>query len=536
MRYLAFLIALTGFAIAALMLAMRDPWAPTPFILFGALSAIGVWDMMQTRHSLRRNYPIIAHLRFLLEAIRPELRQYFFESDTDGAPFNRSERALVYQRAKNQLQTRPFGTELDVYAKGFEWISHSLAPIEQERRAFRIRVGGPQCAQPYDMSLFNISAMSFGSLSGAAIRALNKGAKMGGFAQDTGEGGFSVHHRVFGGDIIWEVASGYFGCRDAEGRFSPERFAATAADPQIKMIEIKLSQGAKPGHGGVLPGAKVSPEIAAARGVPIGRDCISPARHSAFSTPVEMMRFIAQLSELSGGKPVGFKLCIGLRTEFMALCKAMLKTGITPDFMVIDGKEGGTGAAPLEFCDHVGMPLREGLAFAQNCLVGAGLRDRVKLAAAGRIITAFDMARAIALGADWCNAGRGFMFAVGCVQSMTCHTDQCPTGVATQNPTRQRALVVETKAERVARFHAATLSALAELCAAAGLAHPQQITPSMIMHRAASGEVMSFEELYPTLASGELIAGARDPNYANAWAMAQAESFAPLPRPTAVAA
>ncbi len=526
MRYVALAISVAGALLfGVLIIGSSVFWAPFAICLL--LAAIGVWDMVQTQHSLRRNYPILANIRFLLETIRPEIRQYFLESDLDGTPFNRSKRAIVYQRAKNALDKRPFGTQQDVYGDAFEWINHSLAPRAVTDHDFRVAVGGPQCRQPYSLSLHNISAMSFGALSANAIRALNKGAKLGGFAHDTGEGGYSAYHKEFGGDIVWEIGSGYFGCRNADGSFSPERFAAAAADPQVKMVEIKLSQGAKPGHGGVLPGAKVSAEIAAARGVPQGVDCISPAAHSAFSTPVEMMRFIATLRELSGGKPVGFKLCIGHPWEFMAICKAMLETGIRTDFVVIDGTEGGTGAAPLEFVDHVGTPLREGLTFAQNCLIGAGLRDTIRIGAAGRIVTAFDMARVLALGADWCNAARGFMFALGCIQSQSCHTDRCPSGVATQNALRQKALIVPDKAERVRHFHDSTLKALAELVGAAGLAHARDIAPEHILKRLSPSAVSSFAEVYPRLAPGALIDGAADGLYARHWALADAGSFAP---------
>ena len=525
MRYFALIAAIACAVISAALLFWSD-WFLTPFVLAAALAALGIWDMIQTKHSLRRNYPILANLRFVLEKVRPEIRQYFLESDLDGRPFNRSKRAVVYQRAKSQLDKRPFGTQQDVYGSSYEWINHSLAPQPVIGHDFRVTVGGPQCSQPYSMSLFNISAMSFGSLSANAIRALNKGAKLGHFAHDTGEGGFSRYHREFGGDVIWEVASGYFGCRNADGTFSAERFAETAADPQIKMIEIKLSQGAKPGHGGVLPGAKVSHEIATARGVPQGVDCISPASHSAFSTPVEMMHFIDTLRRLSNGKPIGFKLCIGHPWEFMAICKAMIETGIRADFVVIDGKEGGTGAAPLEFTDHVGTPLREGLSFAHSCLVGAGLRDGIRIGAAGRVITAFDVARTLALGADWCNAARGFMFALGCIQSQSCHTDKCPSGVATQDPRRQNALIVPDKAERVRRFHDNTLAALAELVGAAGLAGAADITPHHILQRISQSEVSSFAEIYPTLAPGSLLNGSAEGHYAHSWAMADPQSFA----------
>ena len=493
------------------------------FAFFGAVSLLGFRDLTQKRHAVLRNYPISAHLRFLLEKLRPEMRQYFFESETDGLPFSRSQRAIVYQRAKMALQTRPFGTQLNVYSQGYEWLRHSIAPAPVAEGAFRASVGGPGCARPYSISVFNISAMSFGSLSANAIRALNRGAALGGFAHDTGEGGYSPYHREGGGDVIWEIGSGYFGCRRPDGGFDPERFAAAAANDQIKMIEIKLSQGAKPGHGGVLPGPKVTAEIAAIRGVAAGVDCLSPARHSAFSTPLEMMSFIAELRRLSGGKPVGFKMCVGHPWEFLALCKAMVETKTRPDFIVVDGKEGGTGAAPLEFADHIGMPMREGLTFVRNALVGAGLRSDIRLGASGKIINAFDMACAMALGADWCNSARGFMFSLGCIQSLSCHTDHCPTGVATQDKTRSRALVVEDKTERVRNFHRSMLHALAELTAAAGLEHPKNFRPIHFSRRIGASETKTFAELYPTLEPDELIAGARDPAWRGWWEMARAD-------------
>jgi glutamate synthase domain-containing protein 2 len=529
-RYWALVAALLGtLVLTALSLSYpeRIEYLAIPLLAFGLLLALGVRDFLQPRHAVLRNYPITAHLRFLLEGIRPEMRQYFFEHDKDGTPFPRDKRAIVYQRAKRELDKRPFGTQLDVYQTQYEWLHHSIAPRTPSAQPFRVTVGGPDCTRPYSASVFNISAMSYGSLSANAILALNKGAKLGGFAHDTGEGGVSSYHRQHGGDIIWEIGSGYFGCRHADGTFSAERFCEVAADPQIKMIELKLSQGAKPGHGGVLPAAKVTREIAGIRGVAFGRDCISPPAHGAFTTPIEMMTFIGELRRSCGGKPTGFKLCIGHRWEFLAVVKAMLATGITPDFIVIDGKEGGTGAAPLEFMDNIGMPLRDGLVFAHAALVGAGVRDRIRLAASGKITSAFDIARAMALGADWCNAARGFMFAVGCIQAQTCHTGRCPTGVTTQDPMRQRAIVVPDKAERVASYHRETLKALAELVAAAGLDHPGELRPHHFMHRAAPDRVVSFDELYPSLKPGELIAGTEDPHFAAAWEMARAESFKP---------
>jgi glutamate synthase domain-containing protein 2 len=458
--------------------------------------------------------------------MRPEMRQYFFESEKDGAPFSRDKRAVVYQRAKMVLDKRPFGTQYDVYGDGFEWVRHSMVPRPHAVAPFRITIGGPDCSKPYDASVFNISAMSFGALSPNAIRALNKGAKAGNFAHDTGEGGLSPYHRENGGDLIWEIGSGYFGARNPDGSFSPEHFSHNATLDQVKMVELKMSQGAKPGHGGVLPAAKVSEEIAVTRGVPVGCDCISPSCHSVFATPVEMMAFIGEMRRLSAGKPAGFKLCVGHPWEFLALCKAMLQTGIYPDFIVIDGKEGGTGAAPLEFLDHIGMPMREGLNFVHNALIGINARDRVKLGASGKIVSAFDIARAMALGADWCNAARGFMFALGCIQSQSCHTDTCPVGVATQDRTRQRALVVGDKWIRVKNFHAATQHALSEIVSAAGLDHPREFMPVHFSRRVSAREVVTYAELYPTLRPGELLdGGCEDTRFREAWKMASAASF-----------
>ncbi len=527
-RYVLLTLALVLTALLLTDVVVRPGNHP---VVFGALaiaailSVIGLRDITQTRHSILRNYPIAAHLRFLFEEIRPEMRQYFFEGDRDGTPFNRDQRAIVYQRAKMVLDKRPFGTQSDVYADNFEWLNHSIAPEPVAKAGFRIRIGGPQCAKPYDASVFNISAMSFGALSANAIRSLSAGAKAGGFAQDTGEGGLSPYHEAGGGDIIWEVGSGYFGCRNDDGTFSEERFAEVAGRDQVKMVELKLSQGAKPGHGGVLPAAKVSAEISRIRGVPMGKDCISPARHSAFATPIELVQFIDRMRTLSGGKPAGFKLCIGQPHEFLAICKAMLATGLAPDFIVVDGKEGGTGAAPQEFIDHLGMPMREGLNFVHNALIGVGLRERVHVAAAGKIVTGFDMARAFALGADWCNAARGFMFAIGCIQSQSCHTDRCPVGVATQDSSRQRGLVVTEKSVRVANFHKATVQSLAEVVAAAGLEHPGDFRPQHLSRRVSPSAVKTFAELYPALAPGELIAGTDDVRFKAAWAMARAETF-----------
>ncbi len=528
-------VLLSFSVVASLVLAVAF-WQSAPaaayitgplLIFFLFFAVLGIRDVLQTKHAILRNYPITAHLRFLLENIRPEMRQYFFEADKDGSPFPRDKRAIVYQRAKKELDKRPFGTQYDVYESRYEWLHHSMAPRPLPHEPFRVLVGGPDCKKPYSASVLNISAMSYGSLSANAIRSLNKGARIGGFAHDTGEGGFTPYHRENGGDIILQIGSGYFACRNPDGSFSSEKFAEISADPQVKMVEIKLSQGAKPGHGGVLPAAKVTEEIAQIRGIPVGRDCISPACHPAFSTPIELMDFIAELRRLSGGKPIGFKLCIGHPWEFLALVKAMLQTGITPDFIVVDGKEGGTGAAPLEFMDHMGMPLRDGLSFVEAALVGTNLRDHIKIGASGKITTAFDMARVMALGADWCNAARGFMFAVGCIQAQQCHTGRCPTGVTTQDPTRQRAIDVPSKAERVAQFHKETVKALAELIAAAGLDRPGDLKPYHFMHRAAPDRVVTFAELYHMLRPGELLTGVADPRLRHAWDLARADSFAP---------
>jgi glutamate synthase domain-containing protein 2 len=495
-------------------------------LLFLFLTLLGVRDTQQTRHSILRNYPVMGHLRFLLEFIRPEIRQYFFESDRETVPFSRQQRSLVYQRAKGEPDKRPFGTQMDVAAIGYEWINHSLQPSSIASHDFRVTVGEGR-AKPYSLSIFNISAMSFGALSANAILALNEGARRGGFAHDTGEGSISRHHRHNGGDLIWEIGSGYFGCRRADGSFSEERFSENARLDQVKMIELKLSQGAKPGHGGVLPGPKVTAEIAEARGVQAGVDCVSPASHGAFSTPVEMMHFIERLRELSGGKPTGFKLCIGHPWEWFAIAKAMLETGIVPDFIVVDGAEGGTGAAPLEFTDHVGAPLQEGLLLVHNTLVGLNLRSRIKLGCAGKVVSAFDIARMMALGADWCNSARGFMFALGCIQAQHCHTGHCPTGVTTQDPQRQKALVVPAKSERVYNFHQQTLLALKELVQAAGLNHPCEISASHIVRRNSEHGVKLLANLLPFVEPGSLLAGEMPHQvFRTYWPMAQSGSFA----------
>jgi glutamate synthase domain-containing protein 2 len=526
-RYTAFAgcLALSAFG---LWLLPRSSTLWPLVVLFLGLSAIGIYDLLQTRRAVLRNYPLIGHMRYLVESIRPEIRQYLLEGDDEKLPFSRAQRSLVYQRAKNAGSEKPFGTLADVYEEGYEFIGHSLRPSpEADPDSFRVTIGGAQCTRPYAASVLNISALSFGAMSANAIRALNRGARLGGFAHDTGEGSISPYHREAGGDLIWEIGSGYFGCRDAQGRFDVARFAEQAAAAQVKMVELKLSQGAKPGHGGILPAAKVTPEIAATRGVPEGIDCVSPARHSAFDSPTGLLEFLALLRARSGGKPVGFKLCIGHAWEFVAIIKAMLQTGITPDFIVIDGKEGGTGAAPVEFTNHIGMPMREGLLFAHNVLVGTGLRGRVRLAASGKIVSAFDIACVLALGADWANSARAFMFAIGCIQSQSCNTNKCPTGVATQDALRQRALVVDDKAQRVCNFHHNTVAALAQILAAAGLEHPSQLRAHHLVRRISQTRVQQFSDVHTFLEPDELLRGTAHRFYGSSWKLARAESFAP---------
>lgn len=519
MRYVPFalVIALTIF----LVLVAAPWWLLLPFV---ALVVLGLIDLNQQSHSLTRNYPLIGHLRSLAEAIRDQVQQYFVESDTDGRPFDREQRSLVYQRAKSERDTVPFGTERDVNGKNYRWINHTMMPTSIDPASLRVRIGGSACEQPYEASLLNISAMSFGSLGANAIGALNRGAKLGGFAHDTGEGGLSRYHLEQGGDLIWEIGSGYFGCRDANGQFCPEKFASNAAKANVKMIEVKLSQGAKPGHGGVLPGAKVNGEIARARGVPEGVDCISPARHSAFSTPQGLIDFLADLRRLSGGKPVGFKFCLGHKAEFLAVVKAMCESGVVPDFIVVDGKEGGTGAAPVEFTDHVGTPLVDALHFVHQALTGAGIRDQVKVAASGKVVSAFDMAVCFALGADWCNSARGFMLALGCLQSKKCHTNHCPVGIATQDPVRQRGLVVEDKSQRVANYHGATMHALAELIGAAGYSSPEDFSLDDMGWRHAD-DAPEFSRLWPALEPGALVSGHAPEIWQSCWTAASAETF-----------
>lgn len=517
-----------GVWIAALLVAVAAAsvswWWAVPALVIVAAAALGTWDLLQTRHTVLRLYPIVGHVRFLMESIRPEIRQYFIEADTEATPFDRETRDLVYERAKGTKGDEPFGTQRDVGAIGYEFLRHSIRAHTAENLDPRVRLGGPDCLQPYDIAMLNVSAMSFGALSATAIEALNAGAARGGFAHDTGEGGISPYHLAGGGDLIWEIGSGYFGCRDAEGHFDPAPFAEKSALPSVKAISIKLSQGAKPGLGGVLPGAKVSAEIAATRGVPIGRTVVSPPSHSAFSTPKEFVAFVATLRRLSGGKPIGFKLCVGARTEFLAICKAILETGIAPDFVIVDGGEGGTGAAPQEFEDHVGMPLTEGLMLVHDSLVGTGLRDRIRVGASGKVASGVDVVSRVCQGADFLMAARAMMFAVGCIQALSCHTNRCPTGVATQDPSRTRALDVPDKSTRVFNYQRATVASAAQIVASMGLGGFDELTPAMLNRRIEGQRTRTYAEIYDWLMPGELL---EDPpeSWRSDWVQASADHF-----------
>ncbi|CAN5598277.1 FMN-binding glutamate synthase family protein [soil metagenome] len=511
-------------AAAALLAVTISHWWWIMAIPVACLAALGTWDLTQTRHTILRSYPILGHVRFLMEAIRPEIRQYFVESNTEATPFDRETRDMVYQRSKGTKGDEPFGTLRDVNALGYEFLRHSLRAKFAADVAPRVRIGGPDCTQPYDIALLNVSAMSFGALSGNAIEALNGGAARGGFAHDTGEGGISPYHLGPGGDLIWEIGSGYFGCRDAAGNFDPVSFVQKAKLPAVKAISIKLSQGAKPGLGGVLPGPKVSAEIAATRGVTQGQTVVSPPAHTAFDTPMEMMTFIATLRRLSGGKPIGFKLCIGARTEFLSICKAMLASGVTPDFVIVDGSEGGTGAAPQEFEDHVGMPLTEGLMLVHNALVGVGLRDRIRIGASGKVASGVDIVSRIIQGADFTLAARAMMFAVGCIQALKCHTNHCPTGVATQDAGRAGALHVPDKTARVFNFQRATVASAAQIVASMGLDSFDELSPAMLNRRIEGQRTRTYAEIYDWLMPGELL---EDPpeSWRSDWIEASAEEF-----------
>ncbi len=475
------------------------------FLVLMPLILLGISDMIQRKKTLLRLYPVLGHFRYMLEYVRPEIQQYFIENDTNGKPISREFRSLVYQRAKGVRDTRPFGTVFDVYRIGAEWLNHSLTPAKIHDKDPRIMFGEETCAKPYAASPLNISAMSYGALSRTAIMALNKGAKINGFAHNTGEGGISPYHLKYGGDLIWQIGTGYFGCRAPDGGFSEEQYIKNSTREEVKMIEIKISQGAKPGHGGILPGAKVSQEISEIRGVEIGKDVISPPAHTAFDTPKELLTFINQLRDLSGGKPVGFKLCIGYKAEFLGICKAMVETGDVPDFIAIDGSEGGTGAAPIELTNSVGMPLWDAIHFVNNALIGIGLRDKIRIVAAGKIISAFHMTRVIALGADTINSARGMMFALGCIQSRHCNTDKCPTGIATQNPARYEALDVEDKGQRVANYHRSMIKHLVDLLEVSGLNSTEEIKPQHVNRRISATEIKNYGEIYTQIESNCLL-------------------------------
>jgi len=484
-------------------------WPPIywSFVLFLPLFLLGLFDIYQSKRAIRRNFPLFGRLRYLMEDLRPKIQQYFIESDTDGRPFSRIHRNVIYQRAKKEEDTTPFGTQLNVYENNYEWLNHSINALPFSAADYdpRVTVGGPDCKQPYSASVLNISAMSYGSLSKNAVMALNEGAKMGNFAHNTGEGGLTDYHLEGGGDIIWQIGTGYFGCRTLDGNFDSQAFHLKATLPQVKMVEIKLSQGAKPGHGGILPAAKVTEEIARIRLVEVGKDVESPPYHRAFKTPIELLHFIQQLRELSNGKPIGFKLCIGHRSEFVAICKAMIQTKIYPDFVTVDGGEGGTGAAPLEFSNHVGMPLRDALAFVYDCLTGFDLKKYIKIIASGKVVTGFDLVKHFALGADLCNSARGMMMALGCIQALECNKNTCPTGVATQNPNLVRGLVVADKKVRVANYHRQTLINAAELMAAAGIKHPDDIHRAYIQRRISPDRILNYLDSYPYIPKGSLL-------------------------------
>lgn len=518
---------LSAAAALALEAAIGSIWHPFlwSLLIVAPLIVLGVADMLQTHHAVRRNFPVIGHGRYLLEMVRPEINQYFVESNSDGRPFSRNDRSVVYQRAKGALDTLPFGTQRDVYAAGYEWINHSLAPKTPDHATERVVVGGARCTQPYSASIFNVSGMSYGSLSKNAVLALNTGAKLGGFAHNTGEGGLSPYHLEPGGDIVWQIGTGYFSCRDRAGNFSMDEFAKRASLPNVKMIEVKLSQGAKPGHGGILPARKLTQEIIDIRGVEPGKDVISPPAHTAFHSPRGLLEFVEQLRVASGGKPVGFKLCVGKRHEFLGIVKAMLETRLLPDFITVDGGEGGTGAAPLEFSDSVGTPLNEGLSFVHNALMGANLRGEIRVIASARVNTGFQIATKVALGADMCNAARAMMFAIGCIQALRCNSNKCPTGVATQDPELVAGLHVGDKSERVARYHKETVKSFFEVLGAAGLTRPSELKPWFVMRRVSGTEVKSYSEIYPPVEPGALLAERATGPLRGAWEAASADRF-----------
>ena len=526
-QFVCFLISLVILSIIAALFYPSSLWV---WIVLGPFVLVGLRDYFQAKHSILRNFPLLGHFRYFFEMIRPEIYQYFVESDADGVPFDRDKRSLVYQRAKDVRDTVPFGTKEDVYETGYEWINHSMAPTHHVPEDMRVMIGGPECQQPYSASLLNIGAMSYGSLSKNAVLALSQGAQLGGFAHNTGEGGISPYHFDGGGDLIYQIGTGYFGCRSDDGGFSEDLFCERTKHDQVKMIELKLSQGAKPGHGGILPAAKLTQEISEIRNVPLGQDVLSPPGHQVFTTPIGLLEFIARMRELCGGKPVGFKLCVGKRREFLAVCKAMVQTGITPDFICVDGGEGGTGAAPLEFSNHIGAPLVEGLIFVHNALVGYDLRDSIRVIASGKVTSAFQLMKRLALGADACYSARGMMLALGCIQALKCNSNHCPVGVATSNPSLMAGLVPTDKSVRVASFHQETIRSLAEMLGAVGLSDPADLRPWHVLHRTSSTQTKHYGELYDFLEPGELLRERVPETYRRACQSASAETFAHVGR------
>lgn len=493
--------------------------------LFIPLIILGFMDANHPRSAILRNFPIIGHLRFLMEELRPEMQQYFVEQDTEGRPYNRQERSVVYQRSKNVSDTIAFGSLIDMYEVGYEWVNHSLKPVHVDPNNLKVKIGGPNCTTPYESSIFYISGMSYGALSSAAVRALNTGACKGGFIQNTGEGGLSPYHLEAGGDLIWQVGTGYFGCRDLEGNFDAAMFKDKACHPNVKMIELKLSQGAKPGHGGILPAEKVTPEVAKIRCVPMGKDILSPPAHSTFTTPIGLLEFLQQLRQMSGGKPTGIKLCVGKRREFLAICKAIVETGLYPDFVTVDGGEGGSGATPLEFASHIGCPSKEALIFVHNALVGFGIRDKIKISANGKISTGFGIVNRIALGADMCGAARAFMMSIGCIQALKCNKNVCPVGVTTHKPDLMRGLVVKSKAERVAEYHKNTLFSVSEIIGSMGINHTEELRHWHIIRRTGPTEIKHYGEIYDYLSPGDLLKEPLPERYKRAVEAAQAHTF-----------
>jgi len=509
-------------------LALKWQGALWSLIVIVPLFIMGIYDMHQTKHAIRRNFPIAGRLRYLFESIRPEIQQYFVESDTSGQPFNRLERSLVYRRAKKVNDTVPFGTQLDVYKADYHWINHSISALDPHSLDHnpRVMIGSSQCAQPYPSSLFNISAMSFGSLSKNAILALNGGAKIGEFFHNTGEGGLSPHHLAPGGDICWNIGTGYFSCRNFDGTFNFEEYKKRATLPNVKMIEVKFSQGAKPGHGGILPKEKVTDEIAEIRLVEKGNDIISPPYHSAFTTPREFVHFVKKLRDGNGGKPVGFKICIGNRSEFIAICKAMVEEQIYVDFIAVDGGEGGTGAAPLEFTNYVGMPLKDAIVFVHDTLKGFGIKDQIKIIASGKVTSGFHIMECLSHGADLCNSARGMMFALGCIQALRCNDNECPTGVATQKRHLVKGLVVADKKVRVANYHNETVKSAVELMGAAGIDHPDKVERFVMFRRVSRTEVETLEQTYPEVEPGCMLQESSVPEkYLASWKGASADRF-----------